>query len=200
MLREKTLSEGKVLIIDIEIAGLGDNIDFINDLIVEIGITAINLFTGEKKIIYNELVNEGIYPGYSDSWIFRNTDMKIEDIMEAKPLDIPYLQKLSQMYYATAFNKKFDFSFFEKRGIHFRQIGCLMELSTPICKIPPTQRMKEYRPWIKYKNPNAEEAYKFMYPDREWVELHRGGDDSKHEADIAKWLYDNRILILEESE
>lgn len=192
----KTIKEGKILVLDIETAGVGESISMQSDLIVEIGITAVNLFTGEKKLIYDEIVNEGIEIDHSTSWVFKKTNLTFQEVQHAKPLNRKLIQKLLNSYYCTAFNKSFDFGFLGVRNFKINEIGCLMERSTDLCKIPPTPRMAKYRPDIKYKNPNAQEAYDIFYPNNEYTEIHRAGDDSFHEADIAKFLYDNGALIL----
>lgn len=196
-LYDKTLKEGKVLVIDIETAGKDGEINFNEDLIVEIGITAVNVFTGEMTLIYDEIVNDGITIEHCNSWIFETTDLDFNAVLAASKLDKEYLYKLSQMYYATAFNKKFDFSFLKRCGIHFNELPCIMESATPHLKIPPTEKMKRWKPEIKYKNPNAEEAYKMLFPEKEYTELHRGGDDSVHEAEILKELYDKNAYHVE---
>lgn len=60
MMLQKTLKEGKILVLDIETISKESKVNKHEDLIAEIGITAINLFNGSKQLIYNKVVNEGI--------------------------------------------------------------------------------------------------------------------------------------------
>lgn len=193
---QKTISENKLIVLDVETASISDKPDIDNDLIVEIGITAINLVTGSKKLIYNTLVNEGITEDYKNSWVFQKTDIVFEDVVNAPPLDCEHIQKLLLMYFCTAFNKSFDFNHLKRRGFLINEADCLMNLLTDILQLPPTPSMIKWRPEIKYKNPNAQEAYDILYPHSGYIEIHRAGDDSFHEADIAKWLFDEGSLVL----
>jgi len=42
----------------------------------------------------------------------------------------------------------------------------------------------------------VEEAFDFFFPDNEYVEAHRGADDSKHEAMIVYKLYELGVFKL----
>lgn len=182
----------KILVIDIETAGTGNNINYSQDLIVEVGIVGLDLETGERKIIYDTLVNQGITEAHKDSWVFKNTDIKIEDVMKAPPLDTKYIQYLLDNYPATAYNKQFDFTIFKNNGLTVNELDCPMLLSTNICKIPHRNGRGGYK-W-----PKAEEAYNFFCRDGEkdenWIELHRAADDAYHEAEIVHKLYKNGIF------
>lgn len=184
----------KIIVVDIETAGLSKEIDFNRDLIVEIGIVGLDLETGKKKIIYDELVNQGITERHKDSWCFKNTSIKYGDVLRAKPIDIQRIQFLMDNYMATAYNKRFDFSFLSKFGLKINELPCPMLLCTDICKIPPTERMRLYRPDIKYKTPSAQEAYDFFFPESKYKESHRAADDALHEAAIVYELYKRNIF------
>ena len=196
---KKTIKDGKIIVLDIETAGTGENIEKANDLIVEIGITAINLFTGERKIIYDKIVNEGIAEAHRNSWVFQKTNLTFDEVKNAEPLEFEIIQKLLSMYFCTAFNKSFDFDFFKRRGFNINELDCLMLLAEPICKIPA--KNEYYRSLGQLKWPSVEECW-IMFLESKYgvyVEKHRAGDDSYHEALIAKWLYDEGALYIGEN-
>jgi len=175
----------EILIIDIETT------DFLQrgGKIVEIGIVQLNLSSGEKKIIYNQVCHEkGITKEEVEkAWILQNSSLTLEDIRNSKPLHIlqPTIQKIINKYPlgATAFNNAFDFGFMESRGFNFpKKLPCPMKLSTDICKLP---KQNGYG----YKWPKVEEAHLHFFGEVGYVEQHRGADDAFHEADIVYELY-----------
>ena len=176
----------KILIIDIETTG------FINQegKIVEVGIVELNLETGEKKILFDSVVHERpiTLSDVQNSWIVSNNYLTVEEIRNSDQLKnkIPEIQKILNNYQsgATAFNRSFDFDFLESRGLIFpKKLPCPMILSTDICKLPNRNG------YSSYKWPKVEEAWKYFFPEIEYVELHRGADDAFHEADIVLALY-----------
>ena len=176
----------EILVLDIETCGFTPTAPM-----VEVGITKLNLETGEREIVYNELVKEShLNDTHKNSWVFQNTSLKFEDVMNAKPLDKVAIQKLLNDYKVTAFNKKFDFAFFRNRGFVFEELDCPMLVAVNVCKILD-------KTGKKYKWPKVEEAWNFLFPDEEYVELHRGADDSFHEAKIVHELYKRGHFIVE---
>lgn len=170
-------NNNKIVIIDIETAGFKPR-----QPMLEVGIVELDLDTGEAKIIYDELVKEDHFnDGFKDSWIFKNSDLEFEDVMEAKPLDITAIQGILNNYPATAYNNRFDFSFLEHRGLDIEKLPCPMLIATNVCNIPGK--------YGKPKWPTVEEAYKFFFPDEAYIEKHRGADDALHEAKIVYELY-----------
>jgi DNA polymerase III subunit epsilon len=166
----------KILVVDIETTGFKTS-----DCIVEIGITMLNLETGERRLIYDEVVKEESFGvEHQNAWVFKNTNLKFEDVMNANPLDKETLQNIFSQAPTTAYNKKFDMRFLKDRGFAIKEIDCPMMLTTQVCKIKKNGRIK----W-----PTVEEAWKFFFPNEKYVELHRGGDDSFHEAKIVHELY-----------
>lgn len=125
-------------------------------------------------------------------------------VLAADPLDCEEIQKILNAYYCTAFNKPFDFGFLSLRGFNINELDCLMEIACEYAKIPPTPKMKKWRPEIKYKNPNVQEFWDMFMKDYEteeeketgYIEQHRAGDDSEHEALIGKFLYDHGYFTL----
>jgi DNA polymerase-3 subunit epsilon len=175
----------KIAIIDIETTG------FLNagGKIVEIGIVELDLSSGERKIIFDQVTHEkGITREEVErSWIIKNSDLTVEAVQQSKCLDDlkPEIQAIIDSYElgATAYNNAFDFGFMESRGFNFPvKLGCPMKISTPICKIP---KKRGYG----FKWPNVEEAFKFFTGQTDFVEKHRGADDALHEAEIVFQLY-----------
>lgn len=176
--------DNKILVLDIETTDFSPK----KGKIVEIGIVSLDLLDGNIETLFDELIKEDglTITELADSWIIANSDMKIEDVWAAKNLQhyFDQIQKIINDHPigATAFNNKFDFSFMDVRGFIFpAKLRCPMKLSTDICKIPGKRG--------GYKWPKVEEAYEHFFPDRSYVEKHRGADDAKHEAEIVYELY-----------
>ena len=74
----------KVVVIDIETTGL----DALYELILEIGIVELNLETGAPKVLFNNFVKEpGFGEKHRNAWIFDNSNMKFEDVLNAPNLE-----------------------------------------------------------------------------------------------------------------
>lgn len=183
----------KILILDIETTGFLQQ----GGKIVEVGIVTLNLETGERQIIFDEVCHEsGItLEEVEKSWIVKNSDLTIEAIRNSQNLKKlqPQIQAILDLYPlgATAFNNAFDFGFMENRGFVFpKKLGCPMKLSTDICKIPhPT--------FGGYKWPKVEEAHKFFFGDVGYIEKHRGADDAFYEAEIVLELYKRGVFKID---
>jgi len=184
--------EDKILIVDLETTGFSAS----KDHIVEIGLVELDLMTGKKITLYDELISPPMeIEDIEKSWVVTKGYINALDIVFGRPLDeaLPQLQNLIDLYPLgiTAFNNSFDFGFLEYYGIEFiKKLPCPMHLSTNICKFPGYSG-------IKLKRPSCEQAYNFYFPGAEWVELHRGADDAWHEADIVKKLYDMGVFKLD---
>jgi len=173
----------KILIIDIETTGFQPK-----GRICEVGIVELDIDSGEKKIIFDQVIN----PNQPDevlagSWIVQNGYMTIDEIKSGVDFSEvkEEIQDIINSYPdgATAFNRQFDFRFLENYGITFvKKLPCPMLSATPICKLKKTGKAAHYG---GYKWPNAEEAFKFFNPGVEYIEIHRGADDAMHEADIV---------------
>ena len=171
----------KILIVDIETTGFSPT----KSKIVEIGIVSLDLSNGEIDNVFSEFINEGITrEELIDSWIFKNSNIKVDDILNAKSLH-RYFVEIHEILLKypgiTAYNNKFDLSFLQERGfVWHKTLPCPMELATDICQIPGKHGLK----W-----PKVEEAYHHFFPESNYVEKHRGADDAKHEAEIVYELY-----------
>lgn len=167
----------KINVADIETTGFSKD-----DLIVEIGIAQLCLETGNVTTIYNELVKEESFgEKHRKAWIFQNSDLKFEDVMNAKPLDKERLQYIFDLAPTTAYNKVFDMRFLLSRGFNILELDCPMLIATKVCKLIGKLG--------KPKWPTVEEAWKHFFPDEQYVEKHRGADDAIHEAKIVHALY-----------
>ena len=179
-----------ILVLDLETSGLKPSID----KIFEIGIVSLDLETVKIIELFDQVLREdGLTAKHRSSWIFSNSDMKVEDVRNAPPASeiYPQVQMLIDLYPlgVTAFNRQFDIGFLESRGIKFgKLLPCPMMLSIDICKIPFPKGGKGW------KYPKVEEAYKFYFPESDYDEKHRGCDDAAHEAQICYKLYEMGIF------
>ncbi len=175
----------KILVIDLETTGFLQQ----GGKIIEVGIVGLNLETGAKKILFNEICHERpiTREEVENSWIVKNSSITLEAIQKSRQLIHlkPTIQAILDKYTAgaTAFNNAFDFGFMENRGFVFpKKLDCPMKLSTDICKIQHPRRNG-------YKWPNFEEAHKHFFGETGYVEQHRGADDAFFEADLVYKLY-----------
>lgn len=185
--------EKTILIIDIETTGFLQK----GGKIVEIGITELDLDTGEREIVYDKVVHEfgTTKEEVATSWILQNSSMTLKEVVFSPTLESEHeeIQFILDRYTAgaTAYNNKFDFEFMESRNFIFpKKLDCPMLLSTDICKIPS-------KIGKGYKWPNFEEAYLYFFGETAYIEEHRGGDDSYHEAELVKELYDRGIFKID---
>jgi DNA polymerase-3 subunit epsilon len=174
----------EILIIDIETTGFLKG----GGKIVEVGIVALDLTTGGKTILFDEVCHERPITAkeVEDSWIVKNSDLTVEAIRNSRQLKAmkAEVQAILDDYPngATAFNNAFDFGFMEDRGFRFpKKLDCPMKLSTNICKIA--------KPTGGFKWPKVEEAWVHFFGETGYIEQHRGADDAFHEADIVMELY-----------
>jgi len=171
-------------VLDIETTGFSAA----KDSIVEIGIVELDLYTGATSIIYDQLVKEhNLREQNSQAWVFQNSDLDFAQVWNAKPLEFDIIQDILNHYPITAFNKKFDFTFFRERGFLINELDCPMLLATNVCKIPGKRG---------YKWPTVEEAWHFFFPGISYIEKHRGADDALHEAKIVHRLYELGVFKL----
>lgn len=178
----------KIAVLDIETTALSPA----KGCIVEIGFVELDIYTGERKIIYDKLVREPeLNNSHANAWIFQNSNLAFNDVMNADPLDFSTVQQILDSYQTTAYNKGFDFRYFKSRDFRVNELDCPMILATNICKIPKKGR-------AGFKWPSVEEAWKFFFPDSPYIELHRGADDALHEARIVYELYQRGVFKLQD--
>lgn len=176
----------EILILDIETTGFLQQ----GGKIVEVGIVALNLTDGSKRIVFDSVCHERpiTRQEVEDSWIVQNSTLSVESIRSSPKFEDlkPTIQAIINSYHlgCTAYNNAFDFGFLESRGVVFpRKLACPMLVSTNVAKIPGTRG---------YKWPKVQEMWDFIFGKQTgYIEEHRGADDAMHEADIVYWLYKN---------
>lgn len=182
----------EILIVDIETT------DFLNKggKIVEIGMVALDLKTGGRTKVMDEVVYE---PGIKrqeveDSWIVKNSSLTVEMVQKGLNLDRikNMVQALIKAYPlgATAYNNSFDFGFMESRGFVFpKKLDCPMLLSKDILKLPGK--------YGDYKWPKVTECMQYFFPEEDYEEEHRGFSDAMDEARIVHELYMRKIFTIQ---
>lgn len=174
--------EGKIAVVDIETTG------FLNQggLIVEIGIAELDLQNGCIEVVFDSIVREDTFSishaRHPYGWIFQNSDLRFQDVMEAPGLNQikPVIQDILDQYPvgATAFNKAFDFPFLRSRGFVIRDQACIMQSATPVLNLPSRNG------YSNPKWPNVQEAWDHFFGKSSYREAHRAADDAIHEAKI----------------
>jgi len=206
-----------ILVLDTETTGLEG---YPQDRVLEIGISEINKITGDIRPIYNELIH---YPDmrefaadyeskYGKIWEYANTDMTIEDTLNAKKdlaTVICEVRSIVKDRKITSYNVKFDFDkFLFQMPWNLQEISKvefdIMDMATDTIRdmmehdsIPDKalqgrlideDRAKPGK-WIR-----SLDAYKVLCPDdpakREGVQSHRALDDTIQEAHILKALWE----------
>lgn len=166
----------KIAVLDIETTGFITT----TDAIVEIGITLVDTKTNEINKIFDKVILDPVFNKYEhkNAWIFENSDLKMSEVLKGIPLEdvCDELQKIFDTYPITAHNKSFDLRFLRSRNFKINDIKCLMG-SCRENKLVYTHKGSP-------KAPSVEEAYQVLFPDEHYIEKHRGGDDSIHEAKI----------------
>lgn len=169
----------KIAVIDIETTGFLNN----GGQIIEVGIAQLNTANGQVTTIFNHVCHESI-PIDSDAWIFKNSNLTIEEVEDSETLELMRLgiqDAIDSCDAATAYNKKFDFGFLRSRGFKIEsEVTCPMLAATPICKIPNARGGDKW--------PKVQEAWNFFFPNSDYIEEHRGADDAYHEALILMEL------------
>lgn len=174
-----------IIVCDIETTGLYPT----TDLILEIGIVKLDLTSGRLEKLFDHIIKEPNFDEkYVHSWIFENSDLKFDDVLNASLLEEfkSELQNIFEKYPATAYNKQFDFGFLKNRGILInKEEDCPMLQATPILRLPA----KYNKPGYKY--PSVEEAWRFYFAEKPYREAHRAYDDAVHEAQIVYEMHKN---------
>ena len=190
----------EILIYDFETTSLSEK----KGCIVEVGATALDLDTGKTKVVFDSLLKEDHFDEkqweytivkerynlepkpYIKGWIFGNSDLTPKQILEAPGASgvLAEFQLLIKKYPLgiAAFNRGFDNRYAESRGINLGvKLPCLMKCLRDTIRAVDKNGNR--------KNPNAQEAYNYFFPNKPRTELHRGADDSQMEALIAFEAY-----------
>lgn len=173
-----------VIVLDIETMGLSPKFD----MICEIGLCFLNLETGDINNIFSVICQEENKKFNERSWIFQNSDLKYEEVINA-----PYLEEFrgelqaifNLNYPCTAYNQKFDFGFLEFRDFKIHQ-----KFWDPMLKLTSVLKIPNISYYAKdYKWPSVWEAYHYFFPNEHYIETHRALDDAMHEAKIIYATY-----------
>ncbi|MGQ4874583.1 MAG: exonuclease domain-containing protein [Promethearchaeia archaeon] len=178
---KKYLEENLIIVLDIETTHTKP----ILGMIVEIGLCFLDLNSGKIDPIFNIICQEEDIELDPDAWIFNNSDLNIEEVMQA-----PYLSEFREElqsifdlgYPITAFNQKFDFGWLYNRDFRISN-----RFWDPMLKLTPIMRIPH--DYYIYKYPSVEEAWRYLFPDIEYKEKHRALDDAIHEAKIIHAVY-----------
>jgi DNA polymerase-3 subunit epsilon len=169
----------KIAVLDLETTGFDPR-----DCIVEIGVCELDLEAGATLALLNMPVREPHFTkAQQHSWIFRHSDLKFWDVMNATPWKNAEreLQWILSDYPITAFNKAFDFAFLKHRGlVPRRELPCPMIMAAGILKIPG---------FGGHKWPTLEEAWEHYFPGLDYIEQHRAFDDALHEALLIRAMH-----------
>ena len=178
----------QVGIVDLETTG------FLNKggHIVEIGMVGFNTkFSGVRDILNIRCREAAMGAPDGEAWIFKNSSLTVNEVANAELLEQqrPAIQSaLNSVDVVTAYNKDFDFGFLRDRGFRLPQEWpCPMIVLTDIMKLPKTGWAAKKYPGYKY--PSVEEAWRFLFPEFQYKEQHRGLDDAMHEASIVSEMY-----------
>jgi DNA polymerase III epsilon subunit-like protein len=167
----------KILVVDLETTGFWPS-----DVIVEIGICLVDTEAKTIELVFDKVVKEDKFneKKHKNSWIFKNTDLTVEDVVNARPLSDykDKIQGLFDKYKMTAYNKSFDIRFLKKAGFVMDDVKCLMKTAT---------KYSEYKDKNgNVKKPSVEEIYTqfFMKDGETYIEEHRAGADAIDESKI----------------
>ena len=164
----------KLLIIDIETTGFVPE----GNSVVEIGIVLCDTDTREITTLFDNVVHdeEWDYNKHKNSWIFQNTDLTPEDVINSKHIEEyrDELQSIFDQYPITAYNKKFDLSFMNARGFKLKDTKDLMLNAQQVhIQLAGNPRY-----------PKFEKVYNWFFPNAKYIEKHRGLDDAIREAEV----------------
>ena len=179
----------KILVLDIESAGFSHE----KDCILEVGMIELDLTNGKIIPLLDKTFREKhLSARHHKAWIFENGFMTLEEVRKAPVFedvkdDIQaILDKYDNM---AAWNVKFDAGFLQSRGFKLPNIlPCPMITSAEYFAIP--NKWGKPNKWA-----NVNEAWVYLFgKDTGYEEIHRGFDDSKHEAEIMYELFKRGVI------
>jgi len=178
----------KLLIIDLETISLKNK----PNKIAEIGAVLVDLNTGEKKILMDEVIKADFseVDKHNEPWIIKHGYMSREEIESGKNLEEvrDELQTILYSYPVTAYNSLFDFKHLEANGFEIPITAtCLMYAAKYV--------IKEKNNKGRIKNCKAEKAYQVLMNKPDFIEDHRAASDALIEADIAYILHKDHNKI-----
>lgn len=179
----------QIYVLDTETTGLGGALE--GDVIVEIGISRVDLDREKVYPEYGKIIRQELTPAQQKSWVFENTDLTPEDVANSPWLATDIRADLYS-YAAgvfTAYNVDFDFGKYLRYppwSFEPRIAPCIM------CEC--ADRYNEGR-WFR-----AQEAYDLLCPDHPTgyrVEKHRAIHDAIYEGYILLALCEKNPEIRE---
>lgn len=143
--------DNRIYVLDTETTGLKGAPD---DVVVDIGICAVDLGRGKVEDIYSEVVGHDV-SAWNDyrrnAWIFENTDMTLEMVAAGKPFqkvrdDVAGLLSGKNV---TSYNMDYDmgkFLYLEPWNLRRSFIECtdIMKAATNVCRIPSQYYGRQY--------------------------------------------------------
>ncbi len=156
----------EIYVIDTETTGL-DGAP--KDVVVDIGICAVDIEAGTVRDVYSSVVGHDI-TDWSDerkkAWIFENTDLTLDMVSAAPPMSKVRSDVISILKgkAVTSYNIPFDMDKFlyrepwNLRGM-FTQCTDIMKAATNVCKLPS----QFYG--VSYRFPKLDHAYKTVLQD-----------------------------------
>ena len=176
-----------VFVLDTETTGL---CGYPRDRVVDIAICKVNFDTAKIEEVYSSVVGHDVDKWDIDqknAWIFQNTDLKLEDVKNAPPLEeiASDVQDILKGNVVTSYNVGFDFRKFLnynpwKLGLHSHIGPCIMLAATDICKIPGYGE--------DYKWPKLQEAYDLITVDDPVGIKGRQTHRALSDAVMASWI------------
>lgn len=147
------------------------------DKIVEVGV--VQLTPEGIEDVYSAIVNQPDIEKYSESWVFQNTDLTVEDVKNGRPeKEVAHtLKNLLNNKLATSYNTSFDFDLF------------LAKFPWGVWPIVPFDIMAMAGNVIRgYGRVGSEIAYNYFFPEDGpglgSKQTHRALDDARREAYI----------------
>lgn len=175
----------RVLVVDIETTGLSG---FPADLVVDIGISSLELDSGIVEPVYSSVVGHDVSSwGFArrNAWIFENSDLTIEEVGNAKPFCevLREVRSIVNGHLVTSFNTSFDFDRFLLRSPwNLKPVLCPDIMAAASRPVSGSDR------W-----PRLDAAYRTLCPDDpaaiRGAQRHRALEDSLQAAHVLWWLY-----------
>ncbi|MDR2846461.1 MAG: 3'-5' exonuclease [Candidatus Methanoplasma sp.] len=142
----------EIFVLDTETTGLDGGP---KDVVVDIGICAVDLSKGKVRDVYASVVGYDITEWNEvrkKAWIFENTDLTLDMVASAPPQDKvkrDVIEKLRGKK-VTSYNVPFDmdkFLYREPWGFKglFKESTDIMKAATLVCKLPSQYYEREYR-------------------------------------------------------
>jgi len=170
-----------ILVLDLETTGFS-----LLDHILEIGMVELNTTSGDMTLVYDKLILpvEITEDEITESWFYKNSGVKLADILKAKPFDAKEVQRVIDSYpLVAAYNYPFDNRFLVQEGVQV--VEWLRD---------PMMLLKEFGAWRsdngRIKAPSMDEAYRWTFNIPSYEEAHRAGLDALDEAKIIFELYE----------